>query len=184
VNRNGGIVSNLDSSSFQAILRHRPVKILSAAWEEQPRRVLILLDASGSMSKTAERALALDGADQLLAQMPPKTQIGLAVFSETITQTVSLTTDRQALHEKLKDVTGRRYPCPKGKCQTALLDAVFESLTNFETPQEGNVLYVISDGGENASHRTWRVVEDAVLAAGVRVFAPGPDMPSLSTIRR
>jgi len=177
VDRKGGIVSYLDSSAFQATVHHRAVKILAAVWDQQPRRVMILLDASASMSNPALQALALDGADQLVSQMPPKTQIGLAVFSETITQTTGLTTDRQALRDKLKDLTVRKYPCPKGKCRTALRDAIFESLSYFGTPQEGDVLYVISDGGENGSRRTQRVVDDAIFASGVRVFALGPAWP-------
>jgi len=172
VDRKGGIVSYPDSSAFQATLHHRAVKILAAVWDEQPRRVMILLDASSSMSSPALRALALQGANQLVAQMLPKTQMGLAVFSETITQTIALTTDRQALREKLKDLTAKKYPCP---CHTALLDAIFESLSYFGTPQAGDVLYVISDGGENASHRTLRDVQDAVFASGVRVFALSPE---------
>lgn len=172
VSHDGKILTGLQPSSFQGFFRGMPVKILSASWDEQPRRVLILLDSSGSMTKPETvRGLALNVADQVATQMPQTTQVGLAVFSKKINQTVNFSTDRQAFHKELMEMAADTNPSPKGQGVTALRDAIFGSLSLFGRSQEGDVLYVISDGGENASHIPSGRLKQAILDTRIRVFA-------------
>jgi len=172
IGRDGTILTELQVSSIQGSLRGVPVKILSASWDEQPRRVLVLLDGSGSMTgATAVRGLALNVADQVAAQMPQTAQVGLAVFSVQIDQTVAFTTDRQAFHLTLVQMAADTKPSPKGRYFTALRDAMVRSLPLFGRPQEGDVLYVITDGADNWSDIRWGGLQAAILEARVRVFA-------------
>jgi hypothetical protein len=151
-----------------------PVKIISASWDEQPpRRVLVLLDGSASMTKpTAVRGLALNVADRVATQMPQTTQVGLAVFSKKIDQTVNFSTDRQVFHRALTDMAAdtNTKPWPKGRSATALRDAMFGSLSLFGRSQAGDFLYVITDGGENASHIGSGKLKQVLLGTRIRVF--------------
>jgi len=169
------IVQGLQNSAFQATFKGIPVKIASAAWNENPKRILIFLDSSGSMTMPeSARGLALNVADRIVEKMPAGTQIGLAVFSVRITEFVNLTSDRQVLHDELRKLASERNPSPGGKYLTALRDAMVESLQFFDEPQDGDVLYVISDGKDNASHIGTGKLKDAFVAAGVRVFMLNP----------
>jgi hypothetical protein len=170
------ILEGLQTSVFQASFRGMQVKIRSTTWDEHVRRELVLLDSSGSMTMPeTKRGMALNVADQLVDQMPPETQIGLGVFSVTLGRTVHFSTDRQELRRELMEIAADQNPSSQGKYLTAVRDAILESLKLFGDPQEGDVLYIISDGKDNASHFNSAKLRDAVLSAGVRVFALGPE---------
>lgn len=120
--------------------------------------------------ETAVWGLALNVVDRVAAQMPQTTQVGLAVFSVQIDQIVNFSTDRQAFHLALVQMAADTKPSPKGRFLTALKDAMESSLTLFGRPQEGDVLYVITDGADNSSHIRWGSLRLAILGARIRVF--------------
>lgn len=57
-----------------------------------------------------------------------------------------------------------------GHRDTALWDAVIDSSKMFDPPHLGDVIYVITDGGENASKASLRRVTQTLEEAGVRLF--------------
>lgn len=56
----------------------------------------------------------------------------------------------------------------KGK--TALFEAILEGLKLLGSAQPGDVIYVITDGEDNASRSSPRKVEEALVAASARLF--------------
>jgi len=55
--------------------------------------------------------------------------------------------------------------------KTALWDAILDSLNMFDGPRLGDTIYVITDGGDNASKTTWKDVARTLGESGVRLFA-------------
>src|SRR5207302_11329952 len=54
---------------------------------------------------------------------------------------------------------------------TALYDTILEALKSLEPTQPGDAIYVITDGGENASAEKLTQLEDSLESSGVRLFA-------------
>lgn len=169
----GKMVTGLDAANFQASYRHKPVRIVSATMDTQPRRIVVIIDASGSMlGPTADWNLALNVADELLAHIPRENSIALVVFSSQIERTIELTTDRKKLIDELAVLRSARKVMQKDKNRrTALWDAIHESVTLFGSPREDDVIYVISDGEDNSSHIRREELGRFLLSSGVRLFA-------------
>jgi von Willebrand factor type A domain len=169
----GGAVTGLGPTNFEGSYRQKPVHIVSAAIDGQPRRVLLLLDSSGSMfsSPRDDWNLALHVAGILLTQFPPQTPIGVAVFADRMDRAVGLTTDRQQVEQELAELRAGRKLFPAGPRSTALWDAIRGGLAMFGTPQQGDVIYVITDGQDDSSRTEPTALERMLLSAGVRVFA-------------
>lgn len=57
---------------------------------------------------------------------------------------------------------------PQGR--TALFDSVDQALSLFCTPQPGDAIYVVSDGGDNRSRVSFSKLKEKLVSHGVRVF--------------
>lgn len=127
----------------------------------EPRRVVLALDASGSMAATVagetKMAAARDAAQSFLATLPDDVEVGLVVFGHQGTnqqggraescqgvETLSALddSDREGIAQALSEVEATGW--------TPLAAAIAEAGANFistEVPGE-QVVYVISDGEE------------------------------------
>lgn len=170
VNHTGQFVTTLDPSQFRASYRGKPVRILSAVMQQRtPRRVLILIDVSGSMQSI--HTLDFDVADELLDQFPQGTQVAAMVAAKDSAPTIMFTTDHQSVRNQLRVFRDDRHLTKTLKRMSALFDAIERSLLAFGAPREGDTLYVISDGEDNASNIKWRKLDQELLQRGTRVFA-------------
>jgi hypothetical protein len=174
ITREGQIVTKLDGSQFVGYFRHKPLQILAITEDRRPRRVFILLDASGSMEPTHK--FTFDLADELLSRLPPGTEVGFLVFAKAATGSLALTTDRETIRQQLQNLRDDQQLQKKLKGTTALLSAIHESLASFGNPQDGDALYIISDGRDNASNLDWHKLNEEVLQQRVRVFAMQPKL--------
>ena len=57
---------------------------------------------------------------------------------------------------------------PHGK--TALFDSIDQALSLLGTPELGDAIYVVSDGGDNHSHVSFSKLKEKLVSHGVRVF--------------
>lgn len=173
-------VLGLRGDDFRASFHGQPVQILSAHLDSQPRRIILLLDASGSMLDRVPRTweLALTVASDLIARFPPDSSVALVVFDSRVEERIDFTKGRQAVAQKL--VALRSGPQVVGKVdrRTALWDALSESIAMFGTPHPGDAMYAITDGVDNRSRHKPESVEQALLSTGVRLFAflPPPEL--------
>jgi len=169
ITHNGQTVTDLSTSQFAAFYHKRAVRLLSITQNVGPRRVVILVDASGSMQPV--RRFVFDVAEELLSDLPEGTQVGSVVFAQKVVGSWTLTTDRKAMQKQLEVLRNDRGLDNTIKGVTALLKTMQESLKTFGRPQEGDSLYVISDGEDNASNVYWRKLADQIVQSGIRVFA-------------
>jgi hypothetical protein len=181
----GNPAPGLKATNFRASFRGRPVQILSASMNIEPRRIVLLLDASGSMlgPETGKWKAALGVAKNLVEKLPPPHSIGLLVFALKIDERVDFTQNRQAILDLLNNLQAGEKALPKGLRTTALWDAILEGLALLGSPQPGDAIYAITDGGDNASITSPGKVKRALLAARVRLFALLPPLSCLGSGR-
>ena len=170
---NGKIVAGLTAKEFSAQIHGRPVKILTASLDNSPRRIVLLLDASGSMisPETGTWKSVLAAAKDLVENLPPEHTIALLVFARQVDWKIEFTKERTPILQRLDDLQAGPSAFAKGLRRTALWDAALEALGSFGTPRIGDTIYAISDAGENQSRANADKVKAELLAAGVRLFA-------------
>src|SRR3989442_225442 len=80
-------VASVPTSSFKGEFRRKPVRILSATRDLGPRRMVVLLDASGSMAGLTKGKWDLVLRD-VAAHAPPDSSVALLVFNDKVKQKV------------------------------------------------------------------------------------------------
>jgi hypothetical protein len=168
----GRFVTNLSVADFEAKFRGKPVQILGLTRDTNPRRVLILLDVSGSML-TTERGkwqMALEVVGDAVAHLPAETRVALSIFDERIRESLDFSAGRKAVAERVIALKAGANALPSKTRRTALWDSLLKAVSLFGQPGPGDAVYLISDGGDNLSKTSPRQVEEAFLEAGARLF--------------
>lgn len=170
--KQGQIVPGLFAGDFQASIKGKSIKILSVAPNDQPVRVMIVLDRSGSMLKDESiwnEYLAAGVA--LVSHLPPKSFVGLTAFADKILGSVPFTTDSVAFRQEISGLSSVPPAVRKKGGSTALFDALVAAATQFDPPQPGDSLYALSDGDDDASRITHESAVKTLESKGVRLFA-------------
>ena len=165
VNGKGRPVRDLRSEEFRIFEEGRPQKIEHFSRSaDVPARILMLVDASGSMNLKLQSASARMAATQILASLAPEDEVALAGFDHRYWGIVRFTRDREAIQKGLDDVE------PFGS--TALHDALDHAAHDLASHGEGRrAVMVITDGVDTASQST---AEDVILrsrALDVPIYA-------------
>jgi len=166
VGTHGAIFSDLTAANFGASIQHKPVRIVSVTRDESPRRVIVALDASGSMHDNWKGNIAL--ARGLLESLRLDDEMGLVTFSDHIQDTVVLTRERGPLSVEFAKLSESPQASPKGL--TALWDSLAAISEQFGAPQFGDSIFMLSDGQDNRSHLAESKVESMMIDKGIRVF--------------
>jgi len=179
----GKPVPGLAAGDFEAQFRGKPVKILSAAPDTRPHRVVILLDASASMAGAWERPLYL--ATHAVDTMPATAQVALFVFDTKIKLQLGFSAGRPAIREALHALhLGQNEVGKKVRGRTAVYDALLSAIRLLDSPTNSAVLYLITDAGDNSSDTKPKDVAKALISNGAHLFLslvyPGPFLMSRS----
>ena len=165
----GVSIKDLQAGDLQTKLRAGPMKIVSLGPDTRPHRLVILIDASGSMATQRRRVGVLTAA---LAETPlPNTKIAMMVFSDRIDEEISFSQPESMITERLRQINS-----PGGGSllsfhgRTALYDSLLAGLRMLETPTSADSLYLISDGADDASRAKFDQVERSLTSSGVRLF--------------
>jgi hypothetical protein len=172
--RDAAPVPPLTAVDFEAVYEKKSVRVVSVAVNREPTRVVLLFDASGSMHEQRARSewnFALDIAEDLLTVQPRTSEIGLELFAATSVRIADPTIERIELKNKLEALRARSKTIAPSPQKTALWDAILDSLKMFDHPHLGDAIYVITDGGDNASSASLKRVAQTLEDAGVRLFA-------------
>jgi len=176
VESHGLPVQALLPADFQAKFRGNPVQILSVSRDTHPRRVAILLDVSGSMLQAEESdkwMIVREVAGDAVLHLPTDTQIALELFDEKIVETLDFGSGRQDVARSIVTLAaGTKAVQSQSKSRnTALWDSLLNAVSVFGSPQPGDVLYLITDGGDDMSKIRLGQIEDSFLGKGIRLFA-------------
>jgi hypothetical protein len=166
---NGVPIRGLTTADFRGKLRGNPVKILSIVPDDRPHRIVILLDASGSM--VTKWTPTLISASALAETELPNTQMALLIFGTKAYEHIEFTQGQIAVAERLRQL---RADATESKRlvhgTTALRDALLSGLQLLAPPTSADSLFLVSDGGDSSSHTHFHEVVDRLSASGVRLF--------------
>ena len=167
-NGRGEFVSGLDAKDFRVFENGRPQKIQVFSHEDQPVAAGLIVDSSGSMGP--KRAAVVAGAMEFAQKSNPGDQLFALDFNERI---YSGMPGGEMFTASSADLEKAILAGPDSG-RTALYDAItagYERLARAE--RDKKVLIVISDGGDNASHITFKDVLVQAKRSSVIVFAIG-----------
>jgi len=177
LDRRGIPVKGLPKGVFKATYKGTPLNIVDATYSEKARRIAILLDISGSMRGPEKLRSPVEG---------DKWRVALAVVAGVVTTAAagtnfSMMTFADKIYDRLLpssdnteilrwiDSNARRKP-NELHGRTALHAAILQAAKQMEPAQAGDAIYVVTDGGENASNISPAHVYRALQASGTRLF--------------
>lgn len=172
----GAPIHGFQSPDFEAKLQRKPVQILSITPDKRQHRVVVLLDTSGSMAGEATQLRPWEAATivalHLAATRGSKIPLSLILFGETADVAVDFSRGSPAVKSKLEEMLKDADVAKKQiRGRTALYDAIAKGFRLLDHPTSADVLYVVSDAGDNLSHKHPRDIERMLASSGVRIFA-------------
>jgi Mg-chelatase subunit ChlD len=168
-------IQNISVADFEARVHGKPVKVLSLTPDPRPHRLVLLLDTSGSMGSNAGEsplfALGLALAQHFFQVNHQWSNIALVIFNKNVTETLDFTRGNSAVGDKLQQISSdHNYLKENVKGTTALRDAILEGLQLLDHPSSADALYLLTDGGDNASRRSTADVTKRLALTSVRLF--------------
>jgi Ca-activated chloride channel homolog len=165
VNGKGRPIRDLKSKEFQVFEDGRPQKLEHfTSSTDVPARVLLLVDASGSMNLEDKSASGRMAATQIMASLAPQDEVALAGFDHRYWGIVKFTRDRKAIKTGLDEVE------PFGS--TALHDALDHAAHDLASHGEGRrAVVVITDGVDTSSQSQAEDVIQRSRALDVPIYA-------------
>ncbi len=165
LDKDGRAVHGLTAANFRGEFRGQPVRILSATEDSSPRRILVVIDVSASMKPNWQ--LAWRAAEEIAAVFEPRYAVALVSVGDNVrvhSRFVSDPETRRWILARAKAEVGQ------GKGSTGLFDGLLVSLWQFEPPQLGDSVCIISDGVDNKSTADASRVTELLARRGVRAF--------------
>jgi Ca-activated chloride channel family protein len=159
------IVTDLDRNAFTVFEDGKPQTIISFRHEDIPVAMGIVIDNSGSMRE--KRTKVNQAALNLVRSSNPQDEVFVVNFNDEYYLDQDFTNDLLKLKEALEKIDARGG--------TALYEAVVASAENFKnTKLERKVLFVVTDGEDNASRETLeQAVKQLQQEGGPSVYAIG-----------
>ena len=124
---------------LEAKVRGKPVKIISLEPDRRPRRVVLLMDTSGSMHGMDKDSnlwsLELEFAQHFAATQKEKLQVALLTFGARVYDTVEFSPRSAAVEKRLSELAGdQQYLKTTVKGRTALYDAILHGIELVDHP--------------------------------------------------
>jgi len=159
------IVTNLDRNAFTVLEDGKPQAIVSFHHEDIPVAMGIVIDNSGSMRE--KRNKVNQAALNLVRSSNPQDEVFVVNFNDEYYLDQDFTNDLLKLKEALEKIDA--------KGGTALYDGLVASADNFKYAKlERKVLFVVTDGEDNASSQTLeQAVKRLQQENGPSVYAIG-----------
>ena len=159
----GKLVSGLQPTSFQGVLRGQPVKVLSVGVNTEPPRIVLLVDRSGSVNRSNHKLQTTQFLAENFMTTSRAPRVALALFSEQVPDVIGFDHAPNAILQRLTNLGD-------GHGGTAILDSLMYSARIFQTHEPGDAIYVITDAGDNKSRFQKKDVELELLSKGIRLF--------------
>jgi von Willebrand factor type A domain len=172
--KTGNTVTSLRPESLQARMGDLAVRIIGIVPVEH-RRVLVLVDKSGSMAPKnnlgSHQKEVLEATEntlmELLKELPQGVSVAYGFFNNKTVFTEGFFRDFKELQPAIADTRQKLLKPDYGG--TALFDALHQAILRFETPQPGDVIVLVSDGGENKSKLAEGEFEKEMRRSGLRL---------------
>jgi hypothetical protein len=175
----GEAFTPLTAASFQASIGGKPVRVTSGTLDTGPRRILFLIDVSGSMTVGGNLKCGLEFTHDLISLTPLRDSLALLTFNDRIKDVVAFGASQEALLAEVKKLQDAEW----GHGKTATIDALATALAMMKSPIVGDAICLVTDGGDNASQSNRSRVKALVESSGLRLFAFLPILPITSRAR-
>lgn len=150
------------------------IKVVSVEAESRPRRIVILLDLSGSMAgpSTSSWNVVAQFVRDLASDDSPNLRFALILFSDHVMETIDFSRDRSAVDHRLKAISAdpaflKQYVHGR----TALYDALQSGFQLLRNPTSADSLLVVTDGGDTDSKVSLDHLLDELSSSSTRVFS-------------
>ena len=170
IDGNGRPEPDVPKESFRVRINGHSATVRAAEYKMLARRIVLLLDRSGSMSGNLSKnkwSIAGTAAQDLISLASSQVPIAVVAFSEKVNGTVGFDRGRALVNDELKRVLENTADL---KGHTALYDAILAGIEMLRPVQMGDAIYVITDGGDNVSKANGAMVRRALLENSVRLF--------------
>lgn len=166
--KQGAPIRDLAADDFQASYRGRPAAVVSSRRNEsRSGRAHLLFDASGSMGEGDYKwRIATRAASEFISTTPLPTQISFLSFGTHVDQRFDSSGGRQPILNWLADARVHKGDANR----TALYGSMMAAIKDFEPARPGDSIYVITDGGENASAEKTAQLARSLRDSGFRLF--------------
>jgi hypothetical protein len=171
-------IDTLTAEDFRATWERRAMPINAFTTAPAARRIVFVLDRSGSVIDTPLKSFASDEhpgtlANQSLSEavsaVPDSDSVALLVFAGKSSQRTEFMSPNSA-KARLAEVLAWR-PVGDHSRRTPLWDSIDSALKMFGAHQSGDSIIVVSDGGDNSSKLSQSRLSAELVTAGVPVFA-------------
>jgi hypothetical protein len=166
LSEDGHFVEGLSPQNFRGKVRGERVETVSASHDFAPRRIVLVLDASGSMYDVWK--LETSAAEGLL-NADNDSSFALITFATQVEHRIDFAQGRKQISDVLAGLEGPSEDSPKFK--TALRDALAAALDLLRPLQFGDAIFLVSDGYDNSSKLADSQLRGALFGSGVRLFA-------------
>jgi hypothetical protein len=179
LDQNGSTVPDLRKENFQVKLNGHVVALVDASYSLGPRRIVVLLDMRSSMKgQSINNAwpIAREALEDVLTEAPTGAQIALLTLPSQVDKIADFSQGRPAIEDWLKHGPSQRSDIKacenayRKEC-TGLLDAVSEASKLLQPSQPGDVIYLITRGGDGISDVSKTDLTKQLLRNGIRLFA-------------
>src|SRR5579864_3411270 len=105
IDKQGKAITDLKKDDFRARLRGQAVSVVDARYSLAPRRLIVLMDVSGSMGlkdPTAKWQIAREALNDLLEQTPRDVPIAMLSFAGEVRDVIDFSRGRDAIKGWLK----------------------------------------------------------------------------------
>ena len=162
VDRNGRPVTDLRREEMRVFEDGRPQKLEHfSTGRAASARVLLLLDASGSMNGELQTTSTRMAALQILAALDPEDEAALAAFDHKYWGVVAFTRDRRKVQQAMAEI--------ESFGSTALHDALGKAASDLASHGEGRrAVVLLTDGIDTAS----QLLPDDVLSRSQALDVP------------
>ncbi len=171
LDRKGNAVRNLTKDNFRVKVNGHPAAVVAADYGLAPRRIVVLLDMSGSMAGRAEQnnkwQVAREAIEDLITETPADVQVALITFSTQVHDVFDFSQNRASIAAWLKQGSSQRSDINGA---TAFYDALVAATKLLQPARPGDAIYAITDGGDNHSHVSRTETRKLLLQSGIRLF--------------
>ena len=166
--RNFNIERDVRAEDIKVEVDGKKAQVLSLSLDIQPRRVVVMLDSSGSLEVSTQQSrwgIGLPAAAYAANVIPASASSELVTFSDKLQRESSDFESRKVVQARIVDLVKKH---PKGR--TSLFNSVHQVLTEFKELQRGDAIYLVTDGGDNNSRISSAEVLEELINRGIRVF--------------